>query len=566
MRWRLWDIFHRRKERISDNIDPDIIFLDAHNLPKFDTDQFEGRLEKPISNFSLSFLTTFFLIIVLAYAVKLWDLQINNGLTYLETSEGNRLKHTLIFAERGVIYDREGQKIAWNTLNTEQEEFPMREYLSPGFSHIVGHVKYPAKDKSGIYYEENFIGVDGVEKIYQKILGGTNGIRLSEIDAMGRIYSKSTVKLAEKGENVRLSIDAGLQSKLYSLVEETSKNSGYVGGAGVIMDVNNGEILAIVSYPEYDQEVFALGKDSEVINKNLQDKKNVFLNRVVSGLYTPGSIIKPFVASGVLEEKIIDPSKKILSKEKIIIPNPYFPSLPSVFRDWKAHGLVDFRRAIAVSSNIYFYSVGGGYGGQKGLGISKIEKYVKIFGFGSPTGIDAEGEVEGVIPSPTWKARVFKGEPWRLGDTYNSAIGQYGFQVTVIQSVRAFAALSNGGYLVKPTTILKINDNTPKQKISISSSTMQIVGEGMRLAVTDGTAVNLNVPYLKVAAKTGTAQVGSVNERINSWITGFFPYDKPRYAFVVVMDRGPKDNSVGGLYVMRQLLDWMNVNRPNYIR
>lgn len=563
MGWNLWNIFRRNRRR-KENIDPDEIFIDAHNLPDFDVHQFEGRLEQPISKMSLTILASIFLLVVCGYMTRLWILQVEKGEAYLLISENNRLKHTLIFAERGAIYDREGEKIAWNTVNPETGEFPLRKYLSPGFTHVVGYVKYPAKDTSGVYYEENFKGMDGIEKYYDSILAGQNGIRISEIDALGNIYSKSTVKLPEKGDNVRLSIDAGIQSKLYRLMEETANNVGYKGGAGVIMDVNTGEIIALASYPEYDQEVLAQGKDVEKIRGYLTDPKNAFLNRVVSGLYTPGSIIKPFIAAGVAHEKIIDPQKQILSTGELRVPNPYFPGQYTVFKDWKAHGYVDFREAIAVSSNVYFYNVGGGFGDQKGIGISNIEKYVRLFGFGSKTGIDSDGEALGVIPNPAWKEKNFNGEPWRLGDTYNSAIGQYGFQVTPIQSIRALAGVANGGFLVNPTLLLATNKEVKKEEIGLDAEDLQLVREGMRMTVTQGTAGGLNVPFTSIAAKTGTAQLGISKANINSWITGFFPYEHPKYAFVIVMDRGPHDNGVGAQYVMRQLLDWMNINKPQY--
>jgi penicillin-binding protein 2 len=224
-------------------------------------------------------------------------------------------------------------------------------------------------------------------------------------------------------------------------------------------------------------------------------------------------------------------------------------------------------QAIAVSCDVYFYEIGGGYQNQKGLGIANIEKYAEMFGFGEKTGIDLPGENEGTIPSPEWKAANFKGDPWRLGDTYHTAIGQYGFQVTPIEMARAAAAIANDGKLLTPHLIL--NDTIKENQITIlnlNKSYFDTVQEGMRDAVSFGTATALNVPYVNLAAKTGTAQLGVAKNKVNSWVIGFFPYENPKYAFALMMEAGPNTNEVGASSVMRQLLDWMSVNTPEYFK
>ena len=224
------------------------------------------------------------------------------------------------------------------------------------------------------------------------------------------------------------------------------------------------------------------------------------------------------------------------------------------------------RRALAVSSNVYFFSIGGGYQDQKGMGISNIEKYSKMFGFGSPTGIDLFGEVIGNVPSPKWKSEVFDDEVWRLGDTYNSSIGQYGFLITPIQAVRAIASIANGGVLKQPT--IKFNNFNSKgdQKINdIDQNKLKIIKEGLRLAVTEGTAIGLSMPGIEVAAKTGTAELGTTKQEVNSWVIGYFPYQNPKYAFVVTMESGPRSNQIGATYVMRQLFEWMYIYTPEYL-
>jgi penicillin-binding protein 2 len=550
------------------DIDPDEIFLDSQNLPQFNTDQFEGRIEKPIAPKSFVLLSGFFILVGLIFLGRLWDLQITSGSAYRTKSQNISLKSQTLFANRGVILDRNGQTLAGNTLNTTNPDISSRYYVADaGLSTTLGYVTYPSKDSSGNYYTENFKGVDGLEKLYDSVLSGTNGTELTETDANGNVTSQSTLIPAQTGQNVTTSIDKDIQTKLYQSMLDYSTRAGYQGGSGIIMDVTTGELIALANFPEYDSNVMSLGTDSKTIKGYLTSQNNPFLNRAVSGLYTPGSIMKPFVAMGVLTENIIDPSKQILSTGSITVPNQYDPTKPSIFKDWKALGWVDLRHALAMSSDVYFYEVGGGFQGQKGLGIDNIGKYLRDFGFGAKTGIELSGEKIGTIPSPEWKATNFNGEPWRIGDTYNTAIGQYGVQITPLQAVRAVATIANNGESLVPT-ILKVDPNqkTVYQQTNLDPANFQIVKEGMRLAVTAGTVTSLNVPYVAVSAKSGTAQVGISKTHVNSWVIGFFPSDHPKYAFAVVMENGPSTEQVGASGVMRELLDYMSTYKSEYFK
>ncbi|MDD5068541.1 MAG: penicillin-binding transpeptidase domain-containing protein [Candidatus Pacebacteria bacterium] len=550
------------------DIDPDEIFLDSSNLPAFNTNQFEGRIEKPISTKTLSVVGLFFFLVFMVFIYKAWNLQIKNGLAYYDQSQNNRLSNTVIFAKRGLILDRNGKELAWNTSLSDTDEFLGRKYIEmPGFAHVLGYVKFPTKDDSGFYYKDVYEGHDGVEKYYNDALAGENGLRIVEVNAKGAIQSQSVVRPPKDGEDVTLSIDAGLQAELHSGISSLAHKVNFQGGAGVIMNVENGEILALTSFPEYSPQILSEGKDTKAIQKYLTDPSNAFLDRVVSGLYTPGSIMKPFVAIGALTEKIISPNKQILSTGSISLPNAYNPKEVSIFKDWKAHGLVDMKRALAVSSDVYFYEVGGGYQDQKGLGIANIDKYVRLFGFGSVAGQGFFGGKKGTIPTPEWKAENFAGDPWRIGDTYHTAIGQYGFQVTPLQAVRAVSGIANGGHLLFPTLIKGDTSNVSfTENVAIAEENFNIVREGMRDGVVTGIAGGLNIPAVKVAAKTGTAELGTKKQFVNSWVTGFFPYEHPKYAFAILMERGPSANTTGALYVMRQVLDWMTLNTPEYFK
>jgi len=558
-------IFRRRVRYKNQDIAPDEIFLDSKNLPDFNVHQFEGRIEKPISAKVFHTLTVFMCLLGCVFLYRLWGLQIVGGQVFKARSDNNSLDHTIIFADRGMIFDKNRNPLAWNVISSDLSDFSLRVYAtSTGLSTILGYIKYPAKDSKGIYYAETFEAKDGLEKIYNEKLTGKNGTKIIETDVSKKIISESVIEKPKSGGDVVLSIDLRLQRRLSESLLEIAERAGYKGGAGAVMDIRTGELLAISNFPEYDSQVMTDGLEDGKISGWINSKNHPFLNRAVSGLYTPGSIMKPFIAMGVLGEGVIDPRKQIISTGSITVPNPFFPDKPSIFLDWKAHGAVDLRKALAVSSNVYFYEVTGGFERQKGIGILNIEKYVKMFGFGSTTGVNFPGEVDGTIPNPTWKAENFDGEEWRVGDTYNSAIGQYGFQVSLMQVLRAVSALASGGTLVTPTFIKTDRPNISGQ-VSLNPNFYNIVKEGMRLGVTEGTSQAINFPFVQVASKTGTAQLGISKDEINSWVIGFWPYENPKYAYAVVMERGSRNNQFGAVLVMTQFLDWVHIYIPDYL-
>ena len=562
--------FHINHKKIKRNIDPDEIFLDSKNLPEFNTQQFEGRLEKPIPKNSIFFLGIFFLGITIIFISKLGVLQIMKGEAYFKKSENNTLMKEPIVALRGLIYDRNNIPLAWNSWSkddVDKSSVPTRSYLSPGLGLLLGYVSSPAKDSSGNYWQDTFIGKDGIEKYYNMNLTGINGVRITEKNVKGDIQSENIVTLPTAGEDIKISIDSSIQKKMYESISSMANNVSFSGGAGALMNIKTGELLALTSYPEYNSNIISAGVDKKTINSYFSDKRKVFLNRALSGLYSPGSIVKPFVGYGALAENIITPFKQIFANGSISVPNPYFPDKKTIFKDHGTFGYVNMAKSIAVSSDVYFYEIGGGFEDQKGLGIVNIDKYSHMFGISDKTGIDLGGEKSGVVPTPDWKAKTFKGDAWRVGDTYNTAIGQYGFQVTPIQMVRAIAGIASMGIL--PTPHLKLGDKTFESKVTtldIDKDKMKVIHEGMRKAVTEGTAQALNLSSVKVAAKSGTAQVGLGNTNTNSWIVGFFPYENPKYAFAILMERGPKSASGNATQVMSEVVDYMSVNTPDYLK
>lgn len=547
---------------MSGDITPGDIFLDSSNLPGLAVEQFEGRIERPVSPIAVWMVGAAFSIVAIGFAWQTFNLEIVRGTHFAAIAEENRLAHSLLFAERGVIYDRTGKELAWNE-RSEELPYALRRYADlPGLSHTLGFVRYPRADNAGIWWRTDLSGVSGAELIFDDLLGGVNGTEMAEVDAHGMITRRMLIEPPRDGKNVTLSIDAEMQSKLYDTLLRHVEQQGFQGGAAVIMDVRTGEINALVSIPEYSSQAMTDG-DHDTVEHYANNPRKPFLNRAIGGAYTPGSIVKPIFASGALQERIIDPLKAIFSPGYITIPNPYNPDKPTIIKDWRAHGWTTMREAISVSSDVYFFAVGGGYEDQEGLGIARLDKYARAFGLGKETGIDLVGEVSGVIPTPDWKREVFgEAEPWRLGDTYNTAIGQYGFQVTPIQMARAIAAVANGGSLPTPHIIAS---STPVlTPTGVSDDYLTVVREGMRLAVTSsvGTARALNIFGFPIAGKTGTAEVGTHKQYMNSWTVGFWPVDKPHYAFAVVLERAPVGTPSGASPAMRPFFEWLAERTP----
>lgn len=544
----------------------DEIFLDAVNVSAFNQERLEGRLELPIAKRNVYVIGFIFTLVALWFFSKLFTLQITEGADFRAQSENNRIDEDVIIASRGVIYDRNDEMLAWNEEGyIEGESFPFRAYTDRlGLGQVVGYISYPQKDSKGFYFRTEYVGRNGVEASYNATLAGSNGRRLVEVDAVGERISEHAVLAPSSGDPVHLSIDAGLSEAMYEIIATSTTQAGIRSGAAAIMDVHTGEIIALTSFPSYDPEVMADGDDIELIASYNNDERFPFMNKVFGGVYTPGSIMKPFVAYGALAEDIISPNKIIVSNGEIVIPNPYTPSQPSIFRDWRAHGPMDMREAIAFSSNVYFYVVGGGFGDQEGLGITRMSKYFSLFGFGQPTGIRLANEQSGTLPTPAWKEEVFD-DDWRLGDTYFTAIGQYGWQISPLQALRAYAALANGGKLLTPH--IQKGEQAEFIDLNLDQAALDIVREGMNMTTyyPGGTARSLEKKYVNIAAKSGTAELDFAKARLNTWAAGYWPYEEPKYAFIILMENAPYANRLGGTTVMGTIMDWIHENRPEYL-
>lgn len=543
-----------RKNKKYFQIDIDEVFMDSLNAAGYHRDSLEGVLENPIKKNVFIFLEATFLIFAIVFISRVGFLQIAKGDDFAHRAQNNYLREIIIEPERGIIFDRNK-----NALTTNKKESG-RHYPSEGFLHSIGFLTR----KDDIFLST---GASGLEALYNEILKGNPGKIIEEINAKNEVIGSGFIVESSSGGGLLTSLDFGLQVKLSESIKFTAENYGFIGGAGVVINPKTGEILALSSAPEFDPNILIENPKKDIIGKLVNDFKKPFFNRAVSGLYPPGSIVKPAVAAAALAEKIIDSKKEILSSTPIIIKNPFSPDKPDVFPDWKQHGWVDMKKALAISSDIYFYTVGGGHDGQKGLGVWNIEKYFREFGFGKKTGIDLPGEKEGSLPDP--EKETGDGRRWGIGDTYHLAIGQGDLQVTPVQMAFYASLLAGAGKSMYPHIVSAIlnKDNDIIEKFSYSSYQVEgidkaifnEVREGMRDAVRYGTAVGLSGYPIDIAAKTGTAEIGNTG-RVHSWSIGFLPYDDPQIAWAIVMENGPVANTVGGTFVASQMIQWIVSN------
>ncbi len=457
----------------------------------------------------------------------------------------------------------------------EVENNTSRQYKEgEAFSHILGYTgkirSEELKAAADFYSITDYIGRAGLEKSYEETLRKIPGKLKIERDAQGRVISKETILLPKTGNNLVLFLDFGLQEKIKEELEKELQAIGGKKAAAVALDPQTGGVMALVSLPSFDNNLFSKGADPEALKKVLDDPAGLqpLFNRAISGGYLTGSTIKPLIASAALEEKIISPDKKINCTGKIIIQNPDNPSASSTKKDWTIHSWTNMRKAIAESCNVYFYTVGGGYGDQKGLGPTKIKEYLELFGWNEKTGIDLPGETAGFVPDKEWKKETW-GLGWWDGDTYNLSIGQGFLQISPLEVAVSFASIANGGKLLEPKVVKEIVDNkknvieetepTIIRENFIEPENLQIVREGMRQAVTAGSAsLWLNQLPVSAAAKTGTAELGKDkygNAYYNNWVTVFAPYENPQIVLTIVIE-DIKGVQTAALPAAKGILEW----------
>lgn len=433
---------------------------------------------------------------------------------------------------------------------------PLRQYLEGAVTaHTLGYMGRITREEYTQLKDLNYqlndkLGKAGVERSFEKELRGKLGWEQVEVDANGRKVSTLSQRGPEPGHNLILTIDIDLQRKITELVRQNMGQSRYA--VAIAMNPKTGEVLAMVSQPSYDDNLFNRDLSQEEWDNLLRDPNRPLLNYAVGSARPPGSVFKLITASAALQEGVATPSTRIYSSGQISVTSQYDPRVIYTFPDWAALGWLDFYQAIARSSDVYFYHLAGGYQQFKGLGADRLAWYAREFGLGSPTGIDLSGEAGGLIPDAQWKMQA-KNEVWLLGDTYHMGIGQGDVLASPLQILNMTVTVANGGELLKPQIVRRVVDSQGKvikdvaketiRRVEVSPENLEVVRRGMREAVKWGTATAAQIPGVEVAAKTGTAEFGALDPRtgqrpIHGWFVAFAPYDDPQIAIVVFQETG----------------------------
>jgi penicillin-binding protein 2 len=538
-----------------------------------------------------------------------WFVQIAQGDYYRELAENNRLRKLPIIAPRGLIYDRRGRLLVENlpsynlmldrsrSTNLERSlahvaavlgrplgdledlleryrEVPvfkpvlLAENLSlsevarfgvealeyPEFevevqqtrlyrqreqtAHVIGYIGEPTPEElersQGAITPGDVTGKKGIEKRYDALLRGKDGERVVVVDSRGELLREYGRVPAVPGKDLTLSLDLELQQEAASWLDGPEKV-----GAIIAMDPRNGELLALVSSPSFNSNLFTHRLQENDWQALLEAPNNPLQNRAMQNAYSPGSTIKIVMATAGLSERLIDPGFRLhCSGGTVIYGHP--------FRCWRkeGHGTVGVHEALARSCDVFFYHLG------QRLGIERIARYSRMFGLGTPTGIDIPGEKEGLVPDAAWSLKV-RHQPWYAGETISVAIGQGPLLVTPLQEAEMTAVVANGGYRVTPHLVQNVPFPAPR-KVEVDERALAIVRKGLWAVVNEpgGTAYNAaRLPDFAIAGKTGSVQVIAQKVRTKAetlpfkyrdhgWFTSFAPEEDPQLVVTVFAEHG----------------------------
>jgi len=560
----------------------------------------EQRLERRVTLFHIGAL-----LLVLGYGFAFWNLQVARGEEYAHLAENNRLREVPLLPVRGVLRDRRGEIVASTRpslrlllrregtgdpdgqlrrletvlpvsydslverlalaakrpvfepavlkedlaleelapIEAHREWFPAVEFqqtarrtypAGDAAAHVLGYVGEVSEDEleasgpEARLYSGDIVGKSGLERFYDDELRGVRGAKYVTVNNLGRQLGEGRPGTApHNGSDLRLTLDLGLQRKLVEAL-------GDEVGAGVFMDARNGEILALASTPTFDPNTFAGRITPEAWTQISEDPRRPMHDRAIASYYAPGSTFKVIMAIAGLETGTVNPSTVVNCTGSV---NMYGRS----FLCWKkgGHGPVALRQALIHSCNVYFYTLG------RGLGIEPIHEFGSRFHLGGLTGIDLPGEAPGVLPSDEWKRKVH-GERWYPGETISVSIGQGLLAVTPIQMATMISAVATGKL---PVPHVAQGRGEAPADLGISPETLAIVRSALEEVVTGGTGRNVALENVKVAGKTGTAQVYKhsagidadklpKDERDHAWFVGFAPAEVPEIAFAVVVEHG----------------------------
>jgi len=561
------------------------------------------------------------------FVLRLWHLQIIKGSEYKKIDERNRSRVIDIPAPRGVIYDRNDKPLVKNILSFDismvsenmpkdpgtltalgrlvgiepeqmqklakasaspyeavnlrhdvpfeevariearKIDFPglqvevasAREYLyGQTAAHVLGYLGSPtprqlkSPEYSGIPPQE-FVGQFGIEKSYDTPLRGIAGKKVVEVDALGNAIKFVRIQKPVRGEDIKLSIDVNVQMEAEKALENKA-------GAVVAVKADSGEVLALASSPSFDPNLFVGGINYDDWKDLIDDPRKPLMNRAIQNQYPPGSTFKPITALAALENGIVDDDTSFFCSGSLFFGR--------TFRCWKegGHGSVSLHRAIVESCDVYFYEIG------KRISIDTIAEYASAFGLGSPTGVELDGEVSGIVPSTKWKLRAKK-EKWYQGETLNAAIGQGYLNVTPIQMARLMAAVVNGGKLYK-LHLLKSDDTgeKPENIIDISPDHIESVKKALLGVVYEaaGTGGAARSNIVSIGGKTGTAQVigGTVKGKYlpdqfqdHAWFVAFAPEHNPEIAVSVFVEHGGHGGSAAAPIAKRVIEAYFNPSK-----
>jgi len=451
---------------------------------------------------------------------------------------------------------------------------PLRNYRNQNRAgHVLGYLGevdgQQLQDLKHLNYRQgDLLGKYGIELSYERYLRGDSGFKQIEVDAYGRELRVVRPYVEKPGNNLELTVDDALQTKAEDLFRDFE-------GSIIAIDPNDGAILAMVSNPSLDPNLFAGGMRSNAWNALTSDPLRPLENRATRGQYPPGSIFKIVMAFAALDENVVKP------EEKIHCPGS-FAFGQRLFMDWKegGHGSLDLVQSLAQSCDVYYYTMGNR------LGIERIAKYARMFGMGTPTGF-ALREKGGLVPSDEWKQRRFR-EKWYPGETISVAIGQGFILITPLQAANLIAAVANGGTLWKPHVVRRVigqggeviyeNKPTPLRRIPINPEIFEQVRRGLLEVVngTHGTAKRAAIPDVRVAGKTGTAQTVRLNLtgrktkpedlprqfRDHAWFVAFAPFDQPKIAIAILGEHTGRPGSYFAPIARNLISFYLSLKRP----
>jgi penicillin-binding protein 2 len=431
-------------------------------------------------------------------------------------------------------------------------------------SHLIGYMGAISADDADQMQSEGYglddhIGAAGIEQAYEKDLRGTSGRRIYQVDVNGQEVGELRRQDKVDGNNLLLSIDLDLQRDVTRILQEGLRNGP--GGAAIVMDPRNGEILAMASTPSFDANVIGDPSREHELSQLLSDKDNTpMFPRAFSGQYPPGSVFKLVTGSAALQEGVANRDTVIDSKGVMYVDSDQYPGVRQPFNDNAAYGPQTFFQGVANSSNIYFFWLGGGYqeGDRvlfQGLGVDRLARYARAFGYGSREGLDIRGEQDGTIPDPTWK-QFHKGQPWFKGDTYNMSIGQGDVLATPLQVANTTNAIANGGTLYQPHLAKDeldsdgnvVKEFTPESRVvPVDPAHLAVMRQAMEWGFEGPWLKWFKIPGVRLAGKTGTAEFeGPVDDKKNlpthGWFTGFAPADNPEVSVTVFVEHGGGTN------------------------